>query len=331
MPATDTDKSSALTLYAWSFVAYLIAVILFGAWVRITGSGAGCGANWPSCHGQMVPDAQSAATWIEYAHRVTSGICGFMGLGLLGWCWKKFGRHHRAFWGAVATFVFLIIESLIGALLVKAELVATDASVARATVVSLHLVNTMGLSGAAALTAWWIQGGRLPSLVNWSRRHTLLAVALIGLVLTSSAGAVTALGDTLFPVDPTLDHSIFGRIREDLSPANHFLVRLRVIHPLLAVLVSGLTAIVAGILRAESTDTTIRALALVVLVTVGVQFVIGFVNIALGAPGWMQVLHLLLAQALWLAALLLTVEALGVDAHDTPRTHRPSHTPQASP
>jgi heme A synthase len=268
----------------------------------------------------MVPDAQTAKTWIEYAHRVTSGICGILGLGMLGWAWRRYGPGHRVFRGAVATFIFLIIESLIGALLVKAELVASNASAARAAVVSLHLVNTMGLSGAAVLTAWWATGGRTPTLSTWTRTHTLAALILAGLVVTSMAGAVTALGDTLFPIDPTIQDGLFAKIRDGLSPTNHFLVRLRILHPLLAVLVSVLISIVVAILRSGTDDPRVRGLSLVVLTTVGIQFIVGFANIALGAPGWMQIVHLLLAQVLWLAALLFAVEATAFDLDANPAT-----------
>ena len=87
--------SSRFTRFAWAFVAYLLLVILFGAWVRITHSGAGCGSHWPTCHGQIVPIAPSMETIIEFSHRLTSGLLGLLGLGLLGWSLARFGRSPR--------------------------------------------------------------------------------------------------------------------------------------------------------------------------------------------------------------------------------------------
>ena len=83
-----TGRRDALTRYAWAFVLYLIGVILFGAWVRITGSGAGCGSHWPTCHGELIPMAPATETIIEYTHRLTSGLCGPLALLLVGWVWN---------------------------------------------------------------------------------------------------------------------------------------------------------------------------------------------------------------------------------------------------
>ena len=64
----------ALARYAWLVLAYNVAVIGWGAYVRATGSGAGCGSHWPLCNGAVLPRAAEAATLIEFTHRVTSGI-----------------------------------------------------------------------------------------------------------------------------------------------------------------------------------------------------------------------------------------------------------------
>ena len=59
---------------AWAVLAYNVVVILWGAIVRATGSGAGCGSHWPLCNGVVLPNAEKASTLIEFAHRATSGI-----------------------------------------------------------------------------------------------------------------------------------------------------------------------------------------------------------------------------------------------------------------
>lgn len=309
MPSTSRHNRFASA--AWVFLGYLMLVLLLGAWVRISFSGAGCGDHWPTCHGQIVPDTSNPKTWVEFSHRVTSGLAGLLGLGLFVWAWRRFERTHRAVKAAGATLFFLITESLIGAVLVKGGFVEHDDSVGRAIVIALHLVNTLGLTGSAVLMAWWASGGRAPELTGRRRLEWLLGLALGGLIVTSMAGAVTALGDTLFPTDPTLGAGLLDKIRSDVSPSNHFLVRLRIIHPILSVVVGIYVMTISAMLAAEESDGVTGRLAWATFGIVVVQLVIGLLNIWLGAPGWMQLVHLALAQLLWLTGLLLTAEALG--------------------
>jgi heme A synthase len=185
--------------------------------------------------------------------------------------------------------------------------------VARAIVIALHLANTLILTGAASLTAWWSQ---TDAPLETSGRRGLVALGLLSLVVlvvTSMTGAVTALGDTLFPVDPTLGGGLFDRVRTDLDATQHFLVRLRIIHPIVAVL-GGLWLIAYSfVIRAR--DLSIRAdqWAMVLFGLVLAQLAIGFANIALAAPGWMQITHLLFAQLVWVTAVLTTVCSLEAD------------------
>lgn len=293
--------SARFSRFAWFFVAYLILVILFGAWVRIAGAGAGCGNHWPMCNGEVIPQAPEAKTIIEFTHRVTSGLCGVLVLVLVGWA-RRIGR--GVFYASLATLFFILVESFIGAVLVKKELVAGDTSVSRAIVISLHLVNTMLLTAAAATVAWWASRGpaRLPRL---SISRGMLAAVLVALVLTSVTGAVTALGDTLFPKQPALDGSLIASVRGDLSVGQHFLVRLRILHPLVAVVSAMVVLAVSLGLRRQVKGGEPGHSRLVRLLkswqhAVLFQLVLGVVNIMLAAPGWMQIIHLLMAQALWL-------------------------------
>jgi cytochrome c oxidase assembly protein subunit 15 len=292
--------------FAGSLLAYLLFVILFGAWVRITGSGAGCGDHWPTCGGVLVPRAPSAQTLIEYTHRVTSGMLGLLALGLPLWAARVFPRRHPARFFALATFVLVLVEAGIGAGLVLEQLVASDASLARAVAVALHLTNTLLLTGAAALTVASarpgeggsdVAGGRAERELARSAR-TLLPALLVGLVVVAASGAVTALGDTLFPV-----HGLGERA----PPPDHFLVQLRVFHPIMACAVV-CASVLVGLRFARQIGCRRWAIALIVLAAV--QLVIGASNIALRAPGWLQLGHLLGAQLTWISALLLTRAAL---------------------
>ena len=301
-------SSPAFTRFAWGCVAYLIAVILFGAWVRITHSGAGCGSHWPTCNGDIVPLAPSLETIIEYTHRLTIGFLGILGLVLVGWSVLRHGRH-RVTVAAIVTLAFIVVEALIGAGLVLRELVADDDSVARAIVISIHLVNTLVLTGAAVLTAWWSFDERAVAWRALGSGRWLLIAGFVAIIVTSMTGAVTALGDTLFPVMADGGPGVIDRLAEDLSPAKHFLVRLRVLHPVVAVLAAGVLLWMATWVRDQEIDPVTTKLAKGLRHTVVTQVVIGFVNIALHAPGWMQLVHLLLAQGVWMMAVLTAVSA----------------------
>ncbi len=291
--------------FAWFFLAYLIAVILYGAWVRISGSGNGCGSHWPLCNGEVIPQAPSTQTLIEFGHRLSSGLCGIFGLVLVVWS-RRVGK--RVFRAALATFFFLLVESFIGAVLVKMELVAGDASASRAVVISLHLVNTMLLTASAVTVAWWTTRRGASGRVAVAK--ALVVAALVGLLLTNMSGAVTALGDTLFPTHPALDSSLFARVRADTSSTQHFLVRLRVVHPIIAATAAALlAALFLSLLRGPAAKDGTRArLFRLGLAVVLAQVAIGVLNIALAAPAWMQIIHLLTAQLVWLITWLVTLE-----------------------
>jgi len=286
-------------------------VILFGAWVRITGSGNGCGSHWPACNGALVPPAPAEKTLIEYTHRLMSGLSVLFALTLVVWA-RRVGR--GVFRAALLTLFFLIVEAGLGALLVKAHLVVNDASVARALVVALHLANTLLLTAAAALVAW--RAGVASEVESAASApapssRLLLGVALAALLLTCMSGAVTALGDTVFPTQPALDASLLTTIQADTSPGQHFLVRLRVLHPLVAVCAALLVAgVLLGIVTRRAPAAPAQAkLATLAFSAVILQTAVGFVNVLLAAPGWLQIVHLAMAQAVWISTWLVWLAA----------------------
>jgi heme A synthase len=208
-------------------------------------------------------------------------------------------RERRLLRAALATLFFVLVEGLVGAVLVKKELVVNDASVSRAVVMAIHLANTLLLMASATAMAWWAAP---PVIASRPVGRGLLFAAMGVLVLTSMTGAVTALGDTLFPVQPTLDGSLLAKVRADLTAGQHFLVRLRVIHPIVAAAGAAfLIGVIASIRRRLAGDAAMRKLLYWPLVIVGLQVIMGVVNVVLAAPAWMQIAHLLGAQALWVA------------------------------
>src|SRR3984893_16617991 len=109
----------ALVGYAWTVVAYNVLVILWGALVRATGSGAGCGNHWPLCNGQVIPLSPRVDTIIEFTHRCMTGGSTFLVLGLLVWTFRGAAKGQAARVLAMASMVLLLNEAFLGALLVK--------------------------------------------------------------------------------------------------------------------------------------------------------------------------------------------------------------------
>src|SRR5215470_4107272 len=293
----------------WGLVAFLLAVVAWGAFVRATGSGAGCGAHWPVCNGQVLPRAPALETIIEFSHRVSSGLVTLAVLVWAVWGFLAFPRGHRVRRGAVLGVLAILAEGAIGAALVLFRLTGKDDSLTRAAVMGLHLVNTFFLLAVVALTGAWAGGvGRL-RLRDQGVVAVLVPAALLGLVVLGVSGGVAALGDTLFPAS-----SLTEGFRQDVSGGAHVLLRLRILHPLIAVAVGTLLLVTAGVCGMLRPGRSVRRTAVALAALVVVQLTAGMVNLVLLAPVWMQLVHLLLADAVWLAAVLLGGAALAEDA-----------------
>jgi len=248
------------------------------------------------CNGAVVPHSPQAATLIEYAHRLTSGVALVAVFGLAIAARRIFPKGHAARKAAAFAALFIVTEALLGAGLVLFDYVAHNASAGRAAYLSLHLSNTQLLLASLAVAAWCAGTGESPI-----GRPSGLAFATLPLVLAVSiSGAIAALGDTLFPAA-----SLATGMRQDFSASANLLVRLRVIHPVLAVAAAAFVLYAALASRRRVSQRVV----LWVLVLVLAQVCAGAINIALLAPVWMQLLHLLLADLLWIALLILVLES----------------------
>jgi heme a synthase len=287
-------------------LAATLGVILWGAFVRATGSGAGCGSHWPTCNGEVVPRAPSAATLIEFTHRATSGVAFLLVALQLVWALRAFPAGHPVRAGASASMLFMITEAAVGAALVLFEYVAHDASLARALWMAVHLVNTFLLVGAMTCTLWWARGGSPVRLRGQGATGALLAVGLGGVLAVGMTGAIAALGDTLFSAA-----SLRDGLAQDLSPTAHFLLPLRALHPIVATVVGVYLLVARGVVAARRPSPTVERLSAATGALVGLQLCAGLLNLLLLAPAWMQLIHLLLADLLWMALVTLAAAALG--------------------
>jgi len=294
--------------FAWGVLAYDLAVVAWGAYVRATGSGAGCGRHWPLCNGEIVPQSPRIQTLVELSHRVSSGVALVLSAALLVWALRAFPRGHLVRKGAAVGMGLMLMEAGIGAALVLFELVAHDASMKRALSVSLHLGNTFLLLAATALTAWWASGGARPSVRGQRAVVSLLAAPVVAMFFVGASGAITALGDTLFPPS-----SLAAGLAQDLAPGAHAFIRLRALHPLLASLTAGVIIITSGLVRALRPSRSVRVLSRVAAVLAIAQVAAGLLDVATLAPVWLQLVHLVMADAVWVALVLLAAAALACE------------------
>src|ERR1700744_2689847 len=106
--AKRISAPKGLERFAWGVVGYNVLVILWGALVRATGSGAGCGNHWPLCNGQVIPVSPGIHTVIEFTHRMMTGGSTFVVLALLVWSFRATTRGQAARGLAVASMTVWI-------------------------------------------------------------------------------------------------------------------------------------------------------------------------------------------------------------------------------
>jgi heme A synthase len=295
----ENSGNARFARYAWGVLSYNIAVVLWGAVVRATGSGAGCGNHWPLCNGAVMPQIEEMKTVVEFAHRAMTGIDGPLVLLLVIWAFRAFPKGHPARLGATLSGIFLIVEALIGAALVKLDMVAGNTSPMRGYWISMHLINTLTLLACLTLTAWWGGGRPRVRFAGPAVRPVLISAGVM--LLLAVTGAIAALGDTLFP-----SQSLAAGFAQDLDPAASVLLKLRALHPAIAALAAAwLVFFLATTPRGQATP-YVRLTA----VLLGAQLAAGVVNLLLLAPVWMQIVHLLLADLLWIALVLLCAARL---------------------
>ena len=293
-------KLNRFAKYAWGVLVFNLGVILWGAFVRASGSGAGCGSHWPLCNGEILPRSPQIETLIEFAHRMSSGLAFLLVLGMFIWALRAFPKGHPVRLGSGLSMLFIITEALVGAGLVLFSWVAEDASTGRVISIAVHLLNTFLLLAVLTLTAWWASGGDRLRLRGQGAIIWLFMFAYLGVLALGITGAITALGDTLFPAE-----SLAQGVSQDFSPQAHFLIRLRVWHPLIAITVAFYTLFLAGLVAMFRVTSRIRRIAAYLALGFVLQLLAGLVNLVLLAPVWMQILHLLLADLVWIGLVLL--------------------------
>ena len=289
------DNLRGVRAWAWATLAFFIVVVLEGAIVRITSSGAGCGNHWPLCNGEVLPHHPRLATVIEFAHRSLTGISTILFLTVITWTFRRTTKGHPARTAALISGFLLLTEGALGAVLVKGGYVEQNASAARVMVQSIHFTNTLLLLGATTALAVLLGPDK------WAGRvvgRAPMLLALIATVVTGATGSVAALADTLFP-----SPSLKAAIAADFAATSPLLIRMRWIHPAASMLLVG--ACLWLIYSLHSSDK--RSASRLVGANVLFQMALGSLNVLLLAPAWIQVLHLLGADIFWITLVALAV------------------------
>lgn len=317
--APSAPAPTRFSRFSWGMLGYVLVVILWGVYLRASGSGDGCGVDWPSCGGFFIPrSGEQPKTYIELAHRASTMLLGFLLLGQFIWAWRTFPRRHPVRFALGAALFFTLLESWIGRHLVKNNLVAYSEAAERVYWFAGHQVNTLMLAASFALIAWWGSGQPAPKLRKQGPflfLAGLSAVLFLGLTVT---GAISALGDTLYPPESHLQV-----MEQALLPTANTVMKARPTHPYTAVVVAMVLCLAAGLFDHLRPSPMTRRFAYGVWLMLGVQMMIGLINVGLLAPIWMQLIHTAAADVLWISLILMCAAGLAVGVPQVEMQHVP--------
>ena len=287
-----------MTINRLSFYGLVVSIasIIAGAIVRATGSGDGCGASWPTCNGQVIPNLQTSSELIEFSHRLISGILLIITLIIFLKSFKSNVPNLQKRIIQSLTF-FVLLEALIGAVIVIYEWVGLNSSTPRIIAVPLHLVNTFGLLGAYTLLFHLTKNSKT-NLSNFFDKGFKIGIILF--LLSGATGSIAALADVIFPSE-----SFIIGISEDFDSNSEVLTRLRVLHPIVASLLSFYLYKESNRLEREY---KIRTKNIKLLVLVGIF--LGVLNVVSNIILLLSILHLLIADLLWVLYVYKSAEKI---------------------
>jgi heme a synthase len=295
MNSLKQSSASPRSLYAasWGLVCYSIVIIAWGAWVRISGSGDGCGDHWPLCHGRALPIGSPIKTWIEVSHRYSTAVFGILVLSQVWWVRRICPTENRARRWVLYTLVFTITEALIGRSLVKEGLVTDSQEILRAVFMPLHLVNTSLLLLSEVMTAESILYGlRKRVALSPAARWWCVAITISLLVLLTS-GAIAALGSHLAP-----SQSLIQGLLSDVSQQSHAAVRLRIVHPILGLSLPIIIWSVISFAPARGPTGALEKMYQHLGLGVLVMVALGIATLVSLSPTWLKMAHLTMANVL---------------------------------
>lgn len=347
LQATQAASSARFARFCWGLLAYTVIAVIWGAFVRGSISGDGCGTHWPTCGGSLLPDfsglrghsfselfqlffhpTQTYASdevrqgilrkAIEYSHRISTGPITAGAILLLIWGYRTFPKGHPVRFSVTLSALFIVFEAVIGMALVLNKWVALDKSMMRAYMMPVHLVNTFVLLMGLTTAAWFGAGN---TRISW-RKQGPIAFLVLGagaaFLYLAITGSISALGDQIYPVKDHLE-----AMREASLNNVPFLIQHRPRHPMSAAVCGLILCLCAGLLAHLRPSENTRRFSYLFWFGMSGQLALGVLNIVLAVPVWMQLSHLLMADMLWIAFVLLAVSALSVEVPHLEMLHVP--------
>ncbi len=305
-------KLDKFARYAWFVLAYNVVVILWGVFLRASKSGDGCGQHWLTCHGEVIPSAPELKTVIEFSHRITSAIAFFLVLGLLVWTFRKFSAGNPIRKTAVLSFLFIVTEAAVGAGLVLTGNTADTLTDTRPFWMAGHLINTFILLAFLTLTARYASGGA-PLRWDVAKKYLIpIVLAVFAILVIALTGSIAALANMIFP-----SGTLAEGMAKDFSPTSNVLLRLRLLHPISAIIGSVFLIFLTGwMAKAAGNAKSVTRWSNILAILVLVQLAFGSATLFMMAPIVMQVGHLLLADAIWISLVLFMAAFLSADSVD---------------
>ena len=291
---TPRRAGFAFRWLAWAAVLSTYALIVFGGVVRITGSGMGCGDDWPLCNGHLIPP-MDLPTFIEWGHRLAAALVSAVTVAVAAFAWLRYRRDRGLLRPAAWAVALLVVQVLLGAVTVKLELPAWS--------VVLHLANAMLLLAAFVLVALRAaqpadapREGR-PSPVRraaaWTAGLGFLAVLAGALVANLDAGPACQ-------GFPLCNGSWLP------NPAFAVPVVVHWAHRMIAYAFAAWALVFAIRMRREGP--ALAAAAFSVLALTGLQIIVAAAMVAHFLPSSLRALHLAVGTGLW-AVLVVLVHA----------------------
>lgn len=293
-------KLSSFAKYALFTLAFNLLVIIWGVFLRASRSGDGCGQHWLTCQGEIIPSAPEFKTIIEYSHRISSSLALFVVLGLVIWASRIFVKGQTARTAAIGSFIFIVFEALLGAGLVLTGNTAEAWTPVRPLWAAGHLVNTFVLIAFLTLTAWSSASGREFRFRFEKRVRNLMIAAAAAILVIGTSGSIAALSNMLFP-----SRSIIESITKDFAGSSHYILRIRLLHPILAVILGVFIMFFAGWIGSRSNATAAEFWSKMLSALIMVQLAFGAITILTLGPIVMQLGHLILADAIWISFVLM--------------------------
>ena len=296
---SEAKSNNAFPILSLSTALFTLGLIVFGAVVRVTDSGLGCGNDWPLCNGAIFPPLDNITAWIEWLHRLFALLIGLFGLATLTLAWRHYRRHDRPVFKLVGLAATLfVIQSALGAIVVFLDLPPTF--------VTLHLGVAMLLL-AALLSAAVMAIYSPPKPYSADSVSTLSNInAVFALLIILTGALVRGSGATLACTEwPLCNDGALIPLEQGLLAVIHMIHRLSV-----AAMALCLLLLIRHVMQKRS-EPVIRQLAwaagcaYLLQIGTGAMFVISTAGPAWGA------LHVGLAATVWaVLVVMVSVERI---------------------